>query len=168
VYVPLRRFCTAPGYDPEVTKRSAGLLLHRRREGALEVLLVHPGGPFWEKRDLGAWSIPKGEIDAGEEPLAAARREVEEETGLCASGPFEALGSVRQRGGKDVLAWAAAADFDPAQLRSATFELEWPPRSGRRRQFPEVDRAAWFTLPEARRRILPAQLPLLDRLEAGR
>jgi predicted NUDIX family NTP pyrophosphohydrolase len=150
-----------------VARRSAGLLLHRRREGALEVLLVHPGGPLWAKRDLGAWSIPKGEIDAGEDPLAAARREVEEETGLRALGPFEALGSIRQRGGKEVHAWATPADFDPALLRSTTFELEWPPRSGRRQHFPEVDRAAWFSLAEARRRILPAQAPLLDRLEAA-
>jgi predicted NUDIX family NTP pyrophosphohydrolase len=149
-----------------VAKRSAGLLLHRRREGALEVLLVHPGGPLWAKRDLGAWSIPKGEIDAAEDPLAAARREVEEETGLRAEGPFEALGSIRQRGGKVVWAWAAPAEFDPAALRSGTFELEWPPRSGRRARFPEVDRAAWFALDEARRRILPGQAPLLDRLEA--
>jgi predicted NUDIX family NTP pyrophosphohydrolase len=150
-----------------VAKRSAGLLLHRRRAGGLEVLLVHPGGPLWAKRDLGAWSIPKGELDAAEDPLAAARREVEEETGLRAEGPFEALGSVRQRGGKEVLAWAAAAEFDPAALRSGTFELEWPPRSGRRARFPEVDRAAWFPLDEARRRILPGQAPLLDRLEAA-
>jgi predicted NUDIX family NTP pyrophosphohydrolase len=147
-------------------KRSAGLLLHRRHAGALEVLLVHPGGPLWAKRDLGAWSIPKGELGAAEDPLAAARREVEEETGLRVEGPFADLGSVRQRGGKEVLAWAAPADFDPAALRSGTFELEWPPRSGRRRHFPEVDRAAWFTLGEARRRILPGQAPLLDRLEA--
>lgn len=147
-------------------KQSAGLLVFRRREDALEVLLVHPGGPFWSKRDLGAWSIPKGEPDAGEDPLAAARREVEEETGLRAAGPFVALGAVRQRGGKEVRAWATPGDFDPAALRSGEFELEWPPRSGQRRRFPEVDRAAWFGLEEARRRILPAQAPLLDRLAA--
>jgi predicted NUDIX family NTP pyrophosphohydrolase len=147
-----------------VPKQSAGLVIFRRRDGELEVLLVHPGGPLWAKRDLGAWSIPKGELGAGEEPLAAARREVEEETGLCAAGPFRALGSIRQRGGKLVHAWATAADFDPAALRSAAFELEWPPRSGRKQRFPEVDRAAWFALDEARRRILPAQTALLERL----
>jgi predicted NUDIX family NTP pyrophosphohydrolase len=146
--------------------QSAGLLLFRRRAGALEVLLVHPGGPFWAKRDLGAWSIPKGELDAGEDPLAAARRELEEETGFRAAGPFFALGAVRQRGGKQVTAWAAEGEFDPAALRSAEFEIEWPPRSGKRRSFPEIDRAAWFGLDEARRRILPAQAPLLDRLAA--
>ena len=149
-----------------MAKRSAGLLLHRRREGGLEVLLVHPGGPFWAKRDLGAWSIPKGELDEAEDPLAAARREVEEETGLRVEGPFAPLGAVRQRGGKEVLAWAAPADLDPAALRSSTFEVEWPPRSGRRQRFPEVDRAAWFALDEARRRILPGQAPFLDQLEA--
>jgi predicted NUDIX family NTP pyrophosphohydrolase len=150
-----------------VARRSAGLLLHRRRGDVLEVLLVHPGGPLWAKRDLGAWSIPKGELGPAEDPLAAAAREVAEETGLRVEGPFEALGSIRQRGGKEVLAWAAPADFDPDTLRSGTFELEWPPRSGRRQHFPEVDRAAWFALDEARRRILPAQAALLDRLEAS-
>ena len=147
-------------------RQSAGLLLYRRRDGALEVLLVHPGGPLWAKRDLGAWSIPKGEIHPGEDPLAAARREFAEETGLPAAGPFVALGAIRQRGGKRVDAWAAPGDFDPASLNSVEFELEWPPRSGARRRFPEVDRAAWFALDEARRRILPAQAPLLDRLAA--
>jgi len=145
-------------------KRSAGLLLHRRRGGVLEVLLVHPGGPLWAKRDLGAWSIPKGEIGADEDPLAAARREVEEETGFRAPGPFVALGTLRQRGGKHVSAWATPGDFDPAALRSNPCELEWPPRSGRRIRFAEVDRAAWFPLEEARRRILPSQAPWLDRL----
>jgi predicted NUDIX family NTP pyrophosphohydrolase len=138
--------------------------MYRRRDGALEVLLVHPGGPFFAKRDLGAWSIPKGEPSDDEAPLAAARREVEEETGLRAEGPFVELGVVRQRGGKEVHAWAAAGDLDPATLRSNEFELEWPPHSGRRQRFPEIDRAAWFALDEARRRILPAQAPLLERL----
>jgi len=146
-------------------RQSAGLLVFRRRAGVLEVLLVHPGGPLWAKRDLGAWSIPKGELEPGEEPLAAARREVEEETGLRPAGPFLALGALRQRGGKVVTAWATPGDFDPAELRSTEFELEWPPRSGRRQRFPEVDRAAWFDLGEARRRILPAQAPWLDALE---
>jgi predicted NUDIX family NTP pyrophosphohydrolase len=145
-------------------KQSAGLVVFRRRGGGLEVLLVHPGGPLWAKRDLGAWSIPKGEIEAGEDGLAAARREVEEETGLRAPGPFAALGALRQPGGKRVSAWSTAADFDPAELRSAECEIEWPPRSGRRLRFAEVDRAAWFPLDEARRRILPSQTPFLDRL----
>ena len=144
--------------------QSAGLLIFRRRDDTLEVLLVHPGGPLWAKRDLGAWSIPKGELEPGEDPLAAARREVEEETGFRAAGPFHPLGSLRQRGGKHVSAWATPGEFDPAALRSGEFELEWPPRSGRRQRFPEVDRAAWFALAEARRRILPSQAPLLDRL----
>jgi predicted NUDIX family NTP pyrophosphohydrolase len=148
-------------------RQSAGLLLFRRRDGALEVLLAHPGGPLWAKRDLGAWSLPKGEIDAGEDPLTAARREVAEETGIHANGPFVALGSLRQRGGKHVSAWATPGEFEPTALRSNTCELEWPPRSGRRLRFPEVDRAAWFRLDEARRRILPSQLPFLDRLAAA-
>jgi len=129
------------------------------------VLLVHPGGPLWAKKDLGAWSIPKGEIEPGEEPLAAAQREVLEETGLSASGPFLPLGELRQKGGKRVVAWGVETDFDPAALRSGTFELDWPPRSGRRQAFPEVDRAAWFDLAEARRRILASQLPVLDAIE---
>ena len=145
-------------------RESAGLLIFRRHGNAVEVLLVHPGGPLWAKRDLGAWSIPKGEIEPGEDPLAAALREVEEETGFRAAGPFRPLGSLRQRGGKRVSAWATPGDFDPAALRSGEFELEWPPRSGRRQRFPEVDRAAWFELAEARRRILPSQAELLDRL----
>jgi predicted NUDIX family NTP pyrophosphohydrolase len=149
-----------------MAKESAGLLLYRRRAGGLEVLLVHPGGPLWAKRDLGAWSIPKGEREAGEDALAAARREVAEEIGLRAEGPFVELGGVRQSGGKQVQAWASETDFDPAALVSAELELEWPPRSGRHARFPEVDQAAWFALDEARRRILPAQAPLLDRLLA--
>jgi predicted NUDIX family NTP pyrophosphohydrolase len=146
-------------------KASAGLLLFRRGAGGPEVLLVHPGGPFWAKRDLGAWSIPKGELLPDEEPLAAARREVEEEIGLAAAGPFLPLGELRQKGGKRVTAWAVEGDFDPAALRSGEFEMEWPPRSGSRRSFPEVDRAAWFELSEARRRILESQLPFLAALE---
>jgi predicted NUDIX family NTP pyrophosphohydrolase len=148
-------------------KVSAGLLLFRRGAGGLEVLLVHPGGPFWAKRDLGAWSIPKGELLPDEEPLAAARREVLEEIGFAAAGPFLPLGELRQKGGKRVTAWAVEGDFDPAALRSGTFELEWPPRSGRAQSFPEVDRAAWFAVGEARRRILESQLPFLDAIEAA-
>jgi predicted NUDIX family NTP pyrophosphohydrolase len=145
---------------------SAGLLLWRRRDGRLEVLLVHPGGPFWAKRDLGAWSIPKGLVGAGEEPLAAARREVAEETGASLDvGAAIALGSLRQPGGKTVVAWALAADLDAGAIRSDTFEIEWPPRSGKRREFPEVDRAEWFARDEAARRILPGQRAFLDALD---
>ena len=147
---------------------SAGLLFFSTGGAGLEVLLVHPGGPFWARRDLGAWSIPKGEIDEGEDPLAAARREVREEIGILATETDEAipLGSVRQKGGKIVHAWAVRVDstFDPALLRSNTFELEWPRNSGKLRTFPEVDRAAWFDVTEARRRILPAQAAFLDAL----
>lgn len=146
---------------------SAGLLLYRSRSGRLEVLLVHPGGPFWKSRDLGAWSIPKGEPDEGEALLDAARRELAEETGFAAEGPGLPLGQVRQRGGKIVHAFAVRGDADPEALASNTFELEWPPRSGERRAFPEVDRAAWFGLDEARRRILPAQAVFLDALAAA-
>lgn len=148
-----------------MAKHSAGLLIHRSREGVLEVLLVHPGGPFFKNKDEGAWSIPKGEIAEGEDALAAARREVEEETGIAAVGPFLDLGSVTQRAGKVVHAFACAGDHDPTAIESNTFELEWPPRSGRRVTFPEVDRASYFPLPEARRKINAAQSALLDRLE---
>jgi predicted NUDIX family NTP pyrophosphohydrolase len=151
-----------------MAKRSSGILLHRGAGPALEVLLVHPGGPFWAKKDEGAWSIPKGEHDAAEEALAAALREFEEETG---SKPdphrLDDLGTVRQKSGKIVQAWALAGDLDADAIRSNTFTMEWPPRSGRQSEFPEVDRAAWFSLEEARRRINPAQAAFLDRL-AGR
>jgi predicted NUDIX family NTP pyrophosphohydrolase len=143
---------------------SAAILLFRSTPGGLEVLLVHPGGPYWQRKDLGAWSVPKGEAAEGEDLLAAARREFQEETGFSALGDPTSLGSVRQPGGKIVHAWAVRGDVDPSQLRSNSFELEWPPRSGRMRAFPEVDRAAWFDLAEARRRILPAQAPFLDAL----
>lgn len=146
-------------------KQSAGLLLFRQRSAVLEVLLVHPGGPFWAKKDAGAWSIPKGEILAGEEPLAAARREFEEELGATISGDFVSLGVVKQPGGKHVHAWAVRGDFDPTLLKSNTFSMEWPPKSGQLRDFPEVDRAEWFDLATARTKILGGQLPLLDRLE---
>ena len=145
-------------------KRSAGLLMYRRSRGTLEVLLVHPGGPFWKKKDVGSWSIPKGEYEAGEEPLAAATREFQEETGLVAEGPYTPLTPIRQQGGKLVQAWAFEGDCDAESLKSTTFSLEWPPGSGRRREFPEVDRAGWFSLGEARRKILPAQADLLDDL----
>lgn len=147
-------------------KQSAGLLMYRRREGALEVLLVHPGGPFWARRDDGAWTIPKGEIDRvnGEEPLATACREFREETGLTPQGPFVALAPVRQKGGKVVHAWAFAGDCDPAALTSNLFTMEWPPRSGVFASFPEVDRAAFFGVAEARRKLNPAQVAWLDEL----
>jgi predicted NUDIX family NTP pyrophosphohydrolase len=145
-------------------KRSAGLLMYRRSGGVLEVLLVHPGGPFWMKKDAGAWSIPKGEYADGEEPLAAATREFQEETGLVAAGPYLPLTPVKQQGGKVVHAWAFEGDCRAESLKSTTFSLEWPPRSGRHREFPEVDRAGWFGLGEAKRKILPGQIALLDEL----
>ena len=146
-------------------RQSAGLLLYRRRRGSLEVLLVHMGGPFWAHRDAGAWSIPKGEHDSTEEPLAAARREFGEETGLEAP-PEEALdlGEARQSSGKRVRAFAIESDLTVGEISSNTFELEWPRRSGQLRSFPEVDRAQWFELDAARERIVKGQLPLLDAL----
>ena len=149
------------------SKLSAGILAYRKGVRGLEVLLVHPGGPFWRKRDNGAWSIPKGEINAAEDPERAARREFAEELGLGASiGPLLALGEVRQQGGKRVIAFAAEGDFDPAALASNMFEFEWPPRSGRRQHFPEVDKAEWFDFEFARTKMLSAQVELLDRLSA--
>jgi predicted NUDIX family NTP pyrophosphohydrolase len=145
-------------------KRSAGLLMFRRKGDGLEVLLVHPGGPFWKNKDLGAWTIPKGEHDAGEEALAAAAREFQEETGIEPRGPFIELTPVKQAGGKAVAAWAFEGDVDAAAIRSNTFSLEWPRGSGRFRDFPEVDRAEWFALDDARRKILGAQATLLEEL----
>jgi predicted NUDIX family NTP pyrophosphohydrolase len=147
-------------------KRSSGVLLYRFAGPDAQVLLVHPGGPYWRNKDLGAWSIPKGEYSPDEEPLAVARREFEEELGTRPPEQgFEPLGEVHQRGGKIVTAFALAGDFDPACLRSNVFEIEWPPKTGRRQSFPEVDRAGWFTLAEAREKILASQLALIDRLE---
>jgi predicted NUDIX family NTP pyrophosphohydrolase len=140
-------------------------MMYRRRNGALEVFLVHMGGPFWAKKDLGAWSIPKGEFGEDEAPLDAAIREFEEETGFPACGEFVPLTTVKQPGGKIVHAWAFEGDCDPAQVRSNTFKVQWPPGSGRWQTFPEVDKAAWFTLDEAREKILKGQLPLLDEVE---
>jgi predicted NUDIX family NTP pyrophosphohydrolase len=150
------------------TKHSSGILLYRDRDGATEFLLVHPGGPYWTKRDEGAWSIPKGGLEGEEDSREAALRELDEELGGAAPDldPDELidLGQIRQRAGKVVDAWGAEGDFDPTALDSNTFEMEWPPRSGREVEFPEVDRADWFALEEARRRLLPAQGEFLDRL----
>jgi predicted NUDIX family NTP pyrophosphohydrolase len=157
----------AVDYRPGVAATSAGILLHRGSADLLEVLLVHPGGPFWAKKDEGVWSVPKGEVDPGEEPRVCALRELEEELGSSlglAAEQLVELGSIRQKAGKVVHCWAAEADFDPAELNSNTFEIEWPPRSGALREFPEVDRAEWFAPEEARRKINPAQVPFLDRL----
>jgi predicted NUDIX family NTP pyrophosphohydrolase len=145
--------------------RSAGILLYKRVDRELLVLLAHPGGPFWRGRDDSAWSIPKGEYADSEDPLAAARREFREELGSDAPAALRPLGEIRQKSGKHVTAFAAEGDFDPAQLRSNVFEIEWPPRSGRRAAFPEIDQVAWFPLAEARKKILPAQTQLLDILE---
>jgi predicted NUDIX family NTP pyrophosphohydrolase len=147
-------------------RTSAGVLMYRRRGGALEVLLVHPGGPFWANKDVAAWSIPKGELDRCEDPLFVARREVEEETGLRVEGDFRLLAPIRQAGGKVVHAFALEGDCDPQAIRSNTFEIEWPPRSGRMQTFPEVDRAAWFRLEVAREKIHKGQVALLDELQA--
>jgi predicted NUDIX family NTP pyrophosphohydrolase len=167
---PLRSWKSAsssrPDYDDRVAARSAGILLYRMRDGALEVLLVHPGGPVWARRDVGVWSVPKGEYGADEQPLAAALREFAEEVGSPApEGARIDLGEVRQKSGKLVNAWAVAGDLDAEAIRSNTFELEWPPRSGKVIEVPEVDRAGWFSLQDARAKINPAQVALIDRLE---
>jgi predicted NUDIX family NTP pyrophosphohydrolase len=146
-----------------MAKRSAGLLMYRRKNG-LEVFLVHPGGPFWAKKDLGVWSIPKGEYVEGEEALRAARREFEEETGFSAEGDFVELGEARQAGGKIVMVWAFKGDCDPAKLRSNTFEMEWPPKSGRRAEFPEADKGSWFSMEQAAKYLLAGQRVFLERL----
>ena len=148
-----------------MAKVSAGLLLYRLRVGGPEVFLVHPGGPFWAKKDAGAWSIPKGEVGADEALLAAAQREFQEETGLSVAGDSRALDPVRQAGGKTVHAWAVEADCDATAVRSNSFEMEWPPRSGRRQAFPEIDRAAWLDFASARVKMTKGQLPLLEQLE---
>jgi predicted NUDIX family NTP pyrophosphohydrolase len=148
-----------------MSKRSAGLLMYRILKSQLEVLLVHPGGPFWVKKDRGVWTIPKGEIDRDEAPLDAARREFEEETGFGARGDFLSLGKIRQKSGKVVEAWAFAGNCDPGKLKSNLCSMEWPPQSGRQINVPEVDRASWFTLPDARAKLIEAQWPFLDRLQ---
>ncbi len=145
-------------------KRSCGILLYRYAGDALQVLLTHPGGPFWQRRDVGAWTIPKGECDDGESDETCARREFREELGVDVAGTLEPLGEITQKGGKRVAAFAAAGDFDVAALGSNTFEIEWPPRSGRMQRFPEIDRAEWMPIARAREMLLPAQVELLDRL----
>jgi predicted NUDIX family NTP pyrophosphohydrolase len=148
-----------------MSKRSAGILPYRKSRAALEVLLAHPGGRFWRNRDEGAWSLAKGEYGEDEAPEATARREFKEETGWDVTADLHPLGEIRQKGGKILTAFAVAQDFEPASCVSNRFELEWPPRSGRFQSFPEVDQVDWFSLSEARRKILPSQEPLLDRLE---
>ncbi|TGT68501.1 NUDIX domain-containing protein [bacterium M00.F.Ca.ET.159.01.1.1] len=143
-------------------QRSAGLLIHRRIAGVFEFLLVHPGGPFWARKDEGAWSVPKGLIGDDEDELGAARREAEEELGIAIDGDFQPLGSYKQPGGKIVMAWSVEADIDANAVKSNMFTMEWPPKSGRMKEFPEVDRAAWFSLPEAGLKILKGQRPILD------
>ncbi|MBZ9995951.1 NUDIX domain-containing protein [Mesorhizobium sp. BH1-1-4] len=149
-----------------MAKRSAGLLIYRRGGGDIQVLLVHPGGPFWAKKDDGAWSIPKGLVDDDEDELAAARRETSEEIGITMDGPFTRLGDYKQPGGKIVIAWSVEADIeiDAAAIKSNTFTMEWPPRSGSMKEFPEVDRAGWFSLAEAEVKILQGQRPMLSDL----
>lgn len=149
----------------EMTEKSAGLVLYRRAGDAREVLLVHPGGPFWAKKDEGAWSIPKGLCVEGEDPLAAAVREFEEETGCAPQGPFVRLGEFRQPSRKLITAFAAGGDFDLQHFRSNSFTMEWPPRSGRMQSFPEADRAAWFTADQASSKILKGQRPILEALD---
>ena len=153
---------------PMPSKKSAGLLVYRRRNGNLEVFLVHPGGPFWAKKDDGAWSIPKGEIAEDEDPLKAAQREFAEETGFQIEGNFSALPALKQASGKWVYAWAVEGDCDAESIRSNNFSMEWPPRSGKRKEFPEVDRAAWFTIDQAKPKILRGQLSLLEELDRKR
>lgn len=149
-----------------MAKKSAGLLMYRVREGILEVLLVHLGGPFWAKKDAGAWFVPKGEVEAGEDELEAAKREFKEETGFDPGDQLQPLGSVKHKSGKTVTAWAFEGDCDPAGLKSNTFTIEWPPRSGKRREFPEIDRADFFTVDTARKKIHPAELEFVERLDS--
>jgi len=146
-------------------KQSAGLIMFRIRNGVLEALLAHPGGPFWQKKDIGAWTIPKGEIEKAADPLMTAQREFEEETGLKATGPFYPLGSVVQKSRKTIHAWAFRGNCDPSAIRSNLVEIEWPPRSGRKFTIPEIDRAAFFSLGETSQKLNPAQVPFLIRLE---
>ncbi|HET7767040.1 MAG TPA: NUDIX domain-containing protein [Burkholderiales bacterium] len=146
-------------------RTSAGILLYRIRSGQLQVFIVHPGGPFWARKDAGAWSIPKGEIEQGSDPLETAKREFHEETGKPVSGEFLPLTPLKQRSGKVVHAWAVNGDIDPATIKSNTFTMEWPPGSGKRREFPEIDRGGWFAIAEATERLLPGQLGFLAELQ---
>jgi predicted NUDIX family NTP pyrophosphohydrolase len=148
-----------------MSKTSAGVLLYRKSGGKLEIFLVHPGGPFWRNKDNGAWSVPKGEIGPDEDALAAAKREFEEETGFTLDGDFVQLQAVKQSSGKAVYAWAVEGDCDALQLTSNTFEMKWPPKSGRVQTFPEIDKSEWFSISVAREKIIKGQLPLLDELE---
>jgi len=148
-----------------MSKQSAGILLYRKKNKILEVFLVHPGGPFWIKKDDGAWSIPKGEFEDDEEPLNAAKREFEEETGIKISGEFIELNPVKQKSGKKVYAWAVEGNIDPGKIISNNFEIEWPPKSGKMKSFPEIDKAMWFNLSEASTKINSGQLPLIKELE---
>jgi predicted NUDIX family NTP pyrophosphohydrolase len=147
-----------------MTKQSAGLLLYRSKQNHLEVFLVHPGGPFWAKKDLGSWSIPKGEFQEGEDPLVAAQREFHEETGFSINGEFKPLSSIKQKSGKVVHAWAIEGNVDQTKIKSNTFEMEWPPKSGKMKEFPEIDKAEWFAIKVAREKINPNQAAFLDRL----
>ena len=146
-------------------KQSAGVLLYRFKENGLQVFLIHPGGPFWIRKDDGAWSIPKGEPGDEEDALSAAKREFREETGFVIEGNFVPLSPVKQKGGKVVTAFAVEGDCDAEAIKSNTFEIEWPPKSGKKKSFPEADRAGWFSVEDARRKILPGQLPLIDELQ---
>jgi len=148
-----------------MAKNSAGLLMYRVRNNQLEVLLVHLGGPFWARKDKGAWFIPKGEIEPGEDEFAAAKREFKEETGIEPSGEFTALGTIKHKGGKIVHAWAFEGDCDPSSVRSNTFTLEWPPRSGKRQEFPEVDKAQFLSVEQAQAKMSPGEFELVDRLQ---
>ena len=148
-----------------MVKKSAGLLIFRARKSEKEVLLVHPGGPYWQNKDLGSWSIPKGEFEESEDPLAAAKRETHEEIGAVVTGEFIPLSPVKQKSGKTIYAWAVKKDIDLKNFTSNTFEMEWPPKSGRKEAFPEVDKAEWFNLQLAKVKIIPGQLPLLEELE---
>ena len=148
-------------------KKSAGILLYRSHNNLPEVLLVHPGGPFRVKKDLGAWSIPKGEFVVNENPLDAAKREIEEETGIKAEGKFIELIPVKQKSGKVIYAWAVQGNFNPAEIKSNTFEIEWPPKSGTKKAFPEIDKAAWFTIDEAKKKIIEGQVSLIVELESN-
>ena len=149
-----------------VRKWSAGILMFRKRESSLQLFLVHPGGPFWRNKDAGAWSIPKGEYEEGKDPLAAAKREFLEETGIEADGEFLPLGEIKQPSGKVITAWALEGDCEPSAVRSNMFSMQWPPKSGRQQEFPEVDRAAWFSVMEAKKRIVKGQIGFIDRVVA--